>query len=136
MKLGDLIREYRENHSFSQRQFAANCGLSNGYISMLEKGENPKTGKPVTPNLQQLKKLADGMGMTMMDMLERVDDMPVDIATEAMMLTGKKTPAPIAEGEHSDSLDIEIGTLILQLSPEKKREAVSYLRYLAGRSDS
>jgi hypothetical protein len=76
------------------------------------------------------------MGMTMMDMLERVDDMPVDIATEAMMLTGKKTLAPITEGEHPDSLDIEIGTLILQLSPEKKREAVNYLRYLAGRADS
>lgn len=135
MKLGDLIREYREQHDLSQRQFAMSCGLSNGYISMLEKGKNPKTNRPVTPTLQQLKKLADGMGTTMMDMLERVDDMPVDLATEARDLSGIKLSAPGAEGGHADSIDIEIATLILQLSPEKKREAVNYLRYLAERED-
>lgn len=135
MKLGDLIKEYRESHDVSQRQFAAACGLSNGYISMLEKGENPKTGKPVTPTLHQLKKLADGMGTTMMDMLDRVDDMPIDIATEAAALSGTKKAAPENEGGHADPLDLEIATLILRLSPEKKREAVNYLRYLAGRAE-
>jgi len=135
MKLGDLIREYREQHDLSQRQFAMSCGLSNGYISMLERGRNPKTERPVTPTLQQLKKLADGMGTTMMDMLERVDDMPVDIATEARDLSGIKVSTPGAEGGHSDSIDIEIATLILQLSSEKKREAVNYLRYLVERED-
>ena len=136
MKLGDLIKEYREQHDLSQRQFAAVCGLSNGYISMLERGENPKTHKPVTPTLHQLKKLADGMGTTIMDMLDKVEDMPIDLATEAMMLSGKKMPAPTEEGGHTDPIDIELATLILQLPPEKKREAVNYLRYLAGREDA
>lgn len=79
MKLGDLIREYRERHDISQRQFAEKCDLSNGYISILEKGVNPNTGRPVTPTIPQLKKLAVGLGMTMMEMLESVDDMPIDI---------------------------------------------------------
>lgn len=79
MKLGDLIREYREQHDISQRQFAEKCDLSNGYISILEKGANPNTGKPVTPTIPQLKKLSLGLGMTMMEMLESVDDMPIDI---------------------------------------------------------
>lgn len=135
MKLGDLIKEYRESHDLSQRQFAMSCGLSNGYISMLEKGKNPKTNRPVTPTLQQLKKLADGMGTTMMDMLEQVDDMPVDLATEARELTSKTISTPGAEGGYSDSIDLELATLILQLSPEKKKEAVNYLRYLASRED-
>ena len=82
MKLGDLIREYREQHDLSQRQFADKCDLSNGYISILEKGANPNTGKPVTPTIPQLKKLASGLGMSMMDMLELVDDMPIDIVSE------------------------------------------------------
>lgn len=82
MKLGDLIREYREQHDLSQRQFADRCDLSNGYISILEKGANPNTGKPVTPTIPQLKKLASGLGMSMMDMLELVDDMPIDIVSE------------------------------------------------------
>lgn len=81
MKIGDLIRHYRDEHGFSQRQFANQCGLSNGYISILEKGENPKTGKPVVPTLPQLKKLADGMGISVMELLDQVEDMPIDIDT-------------------------------------------------------
>ena len=79
MKLGDLIREYRDSHDLSQRQFASQCDLSNGYISILEKGINPSTGKPVTPTLPQLKKLADGMRITLSELFERADDMPIDI---------------------------------------------------------
>ena len=79
MNLGDLIRNYREKHDLSQRQFAEMCDLSNGYISILEKGANPNTGKPVVPTIPQLKKLATGLGMTMMEMLELADDMPVEI---------------------------------------------------------
>ncbi len=82
MKLGDLIREYREKSELSQRQFADKCDLSNGYISILEKGANPNTGKPVTPTIPQLKKLAFGMNMTVMEMLEMVDDMPITITTD------------------------------------------------------
>lgn len=81
MKLGDLIAQYRADHSLSQRQFANACGLSNGYISMLERGKNPATNKPVTPTIPQLKKLASGMGMTLMDLLDQVDDMPIDISS-------------------------------------------------------
>lgn len=44
MTLSDFVKEYRKEHDLSQRQFAAICGLSNGYISMLEKNMNPKTG--------------------------------------------------------------------------------------------
>lgn len=80
MNLGSLIKEYRELHDLSQRQFAEACCLSNGYISILEKGINPNTGKPVTPTIPQLKKLADGMRMSMTEMLEMLDDMPIDIA--------------------------------------------------------
>lgn len=79
MKLGELIIEYRTNHKISQRQFADMCGLSNGYISMLERGINPKTQKPITPTIPQLKKLADGMAMTISEILEKVDDMPIDL---------------------------------------------------------
>lgn len=81
MKLGDLIVEYRTINKLSQRQFADKCGLSNGYISMLERGINPKTQKPITPTIPQLKKLADGMVMTISEILEQVDDMPIDLSS-------------------------------------------------------
>lgn len=86
MKLGTLIKEYREAHDLSQRQFAIMCDLSNGYISILEKGINPNTGRPVTPTLPQLKKLATGMHMSLSELMEKVDDMPVDLGSNIIPL--------------------------------------------------
>lgn len=94
MKLRDLIKNYRDAHDLSQRQFANQCSLSNGYISILEKGVNPKTGKPVTPTIPQLKKLADGMAMTLNELFEQVDDMPVSLD-----LGGIKNIIPFPETE-------------------------------------
>ena len=79
MNLGTLIRNYRVAHALSQRQFAESCDLSNGYISILEKGINPNTGRPVTPTIPQLKKLADGMKISMTELLEMIDDMPIEL---------------------------------------------------------
>ena len=109
MKLGDLIRSYRESHDMSQRQFALRCDLSNGYISILEKGINPNTQRPVTPTIPQLKKLADGMGMTLSELFENVDDMPIDFSGNIIpMPEMRKIPllgsiacgAPILAEEH------------------------------------
>lgn len=134
MKIGELIQKYRAEHDISQRQFAALCGLSNGYISMLEKGKNPKTGQPVTPTLPKLKALADCMGMTLMDIFDVVEDMSVDM--NELVNYSSKMSAPASGDGQIAALDMEIASLILQLSPEKKREAVNYLRYLAERADS
>lgn len=109
MKLGDLIRSYRDTHGLSQRQFANQCDLSNGYISILEKGINPSTGKPVTPTLPQMKKLADGMAITLSELFEKVDDMPIDVGSNIIpMPIMRKVPllgaiacgAPILADEH------------------------------------
>ena len=116
MKLSDLIRSYRESHELSQRQFALQCGLSNGYISILEKGINPNTGKPVTPTIPQLKKLADGMAMSLNELFDQVDDMPIDLSSNIIPMPAmKKLPligsiacgAPILAEEHiEDYVDI------------------------------
>lgn len=82
MTLKELIIAFRAEKKLSQRQFALRCGLSNGYISMIERGENPKTGQPITPTLQKLKQLANGMGMTLSELFASVDDMPVDLVQD------------------------------------------------------
>ena len=83
MTLVDMIVDYRTTHGLSQRQFALLCGVSNGYISMLEKNANPKTGLPVTPSLPVLKKIASGMGLTLSELMSNIDDMPIDLASSA-----------------------------------------------------
>lgn len=124
MTLKDLIIEYRNDHGLSQRQFAIACGLSNGYISMLEKEMNPNTKLPVTPTLPKLKQLASGMGMSLTDLLVKVDDMPVELILDD---ADSKKLVP----EIEDELDAEIMKIISGLTPEKKQQALSYIQYLA-----
>lgn len=96
MKLVELIIQYRISHDLSQRQFAQRCNLSNGYISMLERGVNPSTGKPITPTFPQLQKLASGMGISLMELFEQVDDMPIDLSSQSFD-DAKNAPTPKGE---------------------------------------
>ena len=82
MKLGDIVSKYRAEHDLSQRQFAIMCGLSNGTISNIEKGINPNTGKPLTPSLDLVRKLASTMGLTLTELLEMADDMPIALVED------------------------------------------------------
>ena len=124
MTLSELIINYRREHGISQRQMAAQCKLSTGYISLIEKETNPQTGKPMVPSLSVLNKLATGMAMSIDGLLSVCDDMPVNInATEKTALDEK------------DGLDLEIAKIILSLSESKKQEALRYLRYLAESED-
>ena len=80
MKLSDLIIEYRTRMNISQREFSRKCDLSNTYISFIENEKNPKTGRPVVPTLEQYKKIANGMGITVQRLFELLDDdAPVDL---------------------------------------------------------
>ena len=82
MTISEILKQYRDEHSLSQRQFADQCGMTNGYISLLERGVNRKTGKPVTPTLASLQKIARAMGTTIDDLLISADDLEVDISTK------------------------------------------------------
>lgn len=125
MTLKDLVIKYRADNGLSQRQFALQCGLSNGYISMLEKGINPSTGAKITPTLQALNKLAAGMHTTLNELFTIVDDMDVDV----------KTPA-LSEEDGLASVDMEIISLLAGLSDAKKQQAISFLRFLAASEET
>lgn len=77
MTLSEIIISYRKQNDISQRKFAEICGLSNGYISMLEKNENPKTKQPIKPTLSILNKLAKGMNISINSLFSAVDDLDI-----------------------------------------------------------
>lgn len=80
MKLSAIITDYRNQAKISQREFARRCGLSNSYISFIENEYNPRTGKPIVPTLEQYHKIASGMGLTVHQLFELLDeDSPVDL---------------------------------------------------------
>ena len=115
MKLGDIILNYRHEHSLSQRQFASKCnGLTNGYISMIENGLNPNSNKPIVPSLPKLKLLANGMEMSLDDLLAMMDNETVDInSSEAdMNVLQQYSPAALRVARVYDSLS-ESGKRVL-----------------------
>lgn len=95
MTIGDIIREYRQANNLSQRQFALKCNISNGYISMLERGVNPKTHESITPSLPALKAISKAMGMSLNELLATIDDMPIDIASEELNAATSREPVDI-----------------------------------------
>lgn len=120
MTLANLIRNYRKEHDISQRQMAAMCNVSAGYISLIEKEINPQTGKQMTPSVINLNKLAIGMGMTIDELFNKCDDMKVSIKNI----------------DQSSSIDLQITKVIMKMSDETKKEALKYLRYIASEEDN
>ena len=126
MTLAEFIVSYRKEHGISQRRLADQCDLSTGYISLIEKEINPQTGKKMVPTLAVFDKLAKGMGMTIDDLFAAVDDMPVSLSYKTALVNEDGLDEP----------DAELLAILSNLSPEKKKEALGYLRYLEAREDT
>ncbi|MCP8467202.1 helix-turn-helix domain-containing protein [Pseudomonas sp. ZM23] len=60
---GQRIRELRSKQGFSQEAFADKCGFVRTYMSRIETGT-------ANPSLEAAKVLADGLGMTLSELLE------------------------------------------------------------------
>lgn len=89
MDLKDILIKYRADNKISQRELARRSGLSNAQISILEYGINKQTGRKPTPDIITLKKLADGMGMTLQSLLDVIGD------SEFVSLNTRKDAYPI-----------------------------------------
>ena len=77
MELRTIIKKFREEHNLSQREFAARCrGITNGYISMIEADFNNHTGKPPRPSVEKLEAIARGMGISLADLMDKLNDVP------------------------------------------------------------
>lgn len=61
--LGSYIKEYRQNHKLSLRDFGNLCGISHTTIDCIEKGYDPRTKKPVNITNATFRKLSEAMGI-------------------------------------------------------------------------
>lgn len=90
MTIGEIIKKYRETNDITMDDFSRMSGLSKGYISMLEKNENPRTKLPITPTTKTLSSVAKVLGVSpseLMDGINEVNDLPKDaIPLEKMVL--------------------------------------------------
>ncbi len=118
MTIGEVIRKYREDHNLSQRQFALKCNISNGYISMLEKGINPKTNEPIMPSIAALKAISSAMNISLNDLLIQADDMPVNLSLELELQSSPR----------DDSRLLEFVDLFQKLTNEQQSLIISQIK--------
>lgn len=84
MKIGEWLKLYREQHNLSMQALADLCGFSKAYINVLEKGINPKTGKPISPTMQTFEKIARGTKTDVDTLLKILDgDQPITLNAPA-----------------------------------------------------
>lgn len=60
-ELGLFLR--RKRGKMSLREFAAKCNISHTHLDSIEKGADPRTGKPVSVSTETLRLIADGIGV-------------------------------------------------------------------------
>ena len=89
MDLKDILIKYREENRISQREFARRSGLSNAQISILEYGKNKQTGRKPVPDIITMRKIADGMGISLESLLGMIGD------SESVGLNMRKDSYPI-----------------------------------------
>ena len=83
MELKTFINSYRTEQNLTMEQFAKLASLSKGYISMLEKGYNPQTGKKIIPSISALNNIAIATGTDLDHLLKIIDDIEVSLDSPA-----------------------------------------------------
>lgn len=70
MTLGEIIKEYSQDHSMSQ--FIKDSGLSKAYTYMLINNKN-NNGAPIVPSIETVKKVSKGIHRSFNDVLLMLD---------------------------------------------------------------
>jgi Helix-turn-helix. len=115
--LGELIRNYREEHDLSLRDFAERCGVSHSYVDKLEKGIDPRSGKPVEPTLDILEKLASAMNLTLDQLLTQIGK----INTE--------------NNKNTDSVPNMVHSIMYNLNKKDERDVEKIINHTIGMLD-
>ena len=74
MTLGDVIKSYRNENKVSMEYVANLCGITKGYVAMLEKNINSKTGRPVKPTIETIVKVCKGLHLDFNSVFDSLDD--------------------------------------------------------------
>ena len=86
MTLGETVHAYRKNHGISMEEFARLSKLSKGYISMLEKDKNPRTGKPIIPSIATYNNLATAMNISPATLIQKIDDVNINTSAKNLLV--------------------------------------------------
>lgn len=96
MELGKKIKMLRTERKMTMQELADASDLSKGYISMLEKGRNPQTKKPIVPSLNTVSNISEALGLSIEQLLEGVNsdvELPeISVISQINKVTSQLTP--------------------------------------------
>ena len=124
MTLGQIVKRFRETNKITMEEFSQKSGLSRGYISMLEKNENPLSKKPIVPSLTTIQAVSKVIGIDVNEIIEKLDPDQSTRLSEARDDT--------IETKALDSRLRSIETAYASLNDEGRQRLVQYADDLAG----
>ncbi|MCX7922752.1 MAG: helix-turn-helix domain-containing protein [Clostridia bacterium] len=109
--LGELFRQIRINKNWSIREAAKRMGISHSYLSILEKGIDPRTGKDSSPKPDTLRIISKAYDYPYEELMKAAgylnDDMPTDrkfdltvFISNINLVMGKMTIEEFSEDIH------------------------------------
>jgi transcriptional regulator with XRE-family HTH domain len=69
---GCRIRNQRTRLGLSARALASKAGISPAYVTAIETGRNPATGRPPAPSIQVVRRLAAALDLDASDLLDQI----------------------------------------------------------------
>lgn len=72
MKIGQLIKNYRDSNKVTMQDFADAAGISKAYISILEKGYRAN-GREVIPSYETMQGVAKAMKISVTSLVQLLD---------------------------------------------------------------
>lgn len=121
MTLGDIIKKYRTENGSSMEYVANLCGITKGYVAMLEKNVNSKTGRPVKPTIETIVKVCNGLHLDLNTVFESLDD-----DYEITIPASPATPLQLTKQEEHLVISFR------GLNDEGREKAVEYMEDLTG----
>ena len=113
MTLGEIISDYCKDHT--KAEFVRDSGISKAYVYMLIENKNSRTGEPITPTIDMIRKVAKGMHTSFDEVFNKLDD---DLVVH--LSTGIATSRTI--------LPKEIANLYMQLTESSKEKVHQMIR--------
>lgn len=126
MTLGEMIRQYRKKTNTTMQAFSDRAGLSKGYVSMLEKNQNPRTKRPIMPSFQTMQQIAAAMDMDVNELAGGLDQASGCQAAHTLERAARSGKVIRAFGLENRYME-----LYEKLNDEGRRRAEEYVAMLA-----
>lgn len=117
-QLGDLLKQLRGNRSL--REASKLTGISHNYLSIVERGLDPRSGAPVSPTPETLKKLSEAYQYDYEELMKKAGYIEGDSTPKRILDEQTKNKAIEIYNRLPDEDKVLIDDMIMAL--EKRRE--------------